>query len=444
MSPEIALGLHAYQPERRASHYQLKEVQTDPQGVDWTKRIIQECYKPLAEEGVFEKVSFDISPVLLERLSSGEPDIARLIKEQMRVNGIGVPFIHPLLPDLSYQDKCIVIGAGLKYFERMAGQRPKFFWSPETALDQETLVVLAEFGYLGFICAPEQIILSDGRKADNIPTGIELSDSRKIVALPFDSELSRQLAFHPKKNADRFVNEFIKPKTGSPDGSLLIAWTDAETFGHHWKFADLFLTYLLAHSLETEGITPVSVNELELVPDKLPLGRLRERTTWSCPHGNLTRWHGQCGCGSDGNDVGWKQPFYLTFRVLNEQISDLVGGYLRELYVELITEGFEEALYNPGGLRSNPRLSLISAKVSSLNARTSCGTFFPNLHTSGRINIVYAYQAVLHLKDAGLTKQASEIENQLRRNLSLVKDPIHPGKTGVDILEEMLGNKGRN
>ncbi|KKS64067.1 MAG: Glycoside hydrolase family 57 [Candidatus Collierbacteria bacterium GW2011_GWF2_42_51] len=88
----------------------------------------------------------------------------------MKENGIGEAFIHPILPDLSLSDKSIVISAGVGRFKDITGVNPKIFWPPETAIDTETLNVLIDNGYEGFVCAPEQIIQANGSASDNQPT----------------------------------------------------------------------------------------------------------------------------------------------------------------------------------------------------------------------------------------------------------------------------------
>ncbi len=304
---EVVLGLHLYQPPRCSFHAELKDRPTDPQGIDWTKRIYNECYRLLVEKNILSLASFDIFGNLRHDLHRLNTQHARKINQNLRERGVGEPYLHPILPDLSREDKEILIGAGYEDFRRTTGVTPKVFWPPETALDWETLDVLSEY-YQAFVCAPEQIQRQDGRRSDNRPTRVRLG-SRSIIALPFDRSISKKLAFEDKYNADDFRNDYILPTMQSLDtDQTLIAWTDGETFGHHSHKGDSFLQHLLYHSLPDKGVVAVPVNEVIRTVSDPGEGRLWNRTAWSCPHGDLRRWHDPCDCGR--GDLTWKGPFY--------------------------------------------------------------------------------------------------------------------------------------
>lgn len=439
MSREIVVGLHFYQPPRYAFHPDISSVSTDPQNKNWTKIIDDECYQPLAEEGVLKKASFDIYQSLLIPMEKLDPQTAEIYKNAMETNGIGEAFIHPILPDLSNIDKEIVISAGVLRFQEITGSRPKYFWPPETAIDTDTLEVLANNGYEGFICAPEQILQSDDRSSDNRPTRIDLPSGRQIIALPFDRPISSKLAFDPKKNADYFTHNFITPRTHNLDKKqIAIAWTDAETFGHHWPQADKFLTYLLENSLPSVGLYPVSINSLRINANKIPRGKIVERSAWSCPHGNLIRWGGQCACGWDG-DTRWKEPFYKSMKFLNDSVSEILRDEIGGSYPELVAYNFYENYAGENAGRS-PIDALISAKISSLVARISCATFFAHPEVSGKINLLYSYQTLMYLGGAGLGKKVLELSTEFYDKLSQVE---YPGsmQNALSVLDQMLQGK---
>lgn len=374
MGREIVVGLHFYQPPREAIHPSISHISTDPEKKNWTAIIEDQCYKPIAEQGILNKASFDIYQSLLIQLEKIDPVTALIYQNSMKENGVGEAFIHPILPDLSRTDKTIVISAGTNRFREITGKDPKIFWPPETAIDTETLEVLAENGYLGFICAPEQIIQADGSASDNKPSRIHLPSGRGLLALPFDREISRRLAFDPKQNADNFVNSYIKPVyERSPQDRTIIAWTDAETFGHHYKNADKFIKYLLNSSLQGIGMYPVSINSV-LTGIKPNEARIVERSAWSCSHGNLVRWNGPCDCGW-GQDTSWKKPFSEAMNYLNEEVSKVLLKGLGKKYVEMVSKKFYRSFSNPETINNSVRY-LIAAKISSLVAKTSCATFF--------------------------------------------------------------------
>ncbi|MBI4097096.1 MAG: hypothetical protein HY428_01645 [Candidatus Levybacteria bacterium] len=460
-----ALGVHPYQPMRRVNHAELRQVDTDPQRFDWTANIFERCYLELAQRGIFSEVPFSWYPTLtsheLPRVAEANPDLkdavtvtTEIMRGNLAENGVGAPYIHALLPDLTQIDKRVVIAAGRKQFVRdSGGVSPQHFWGAEGAYDYKTLSALAAEGYRGFVCAPEQIALLSGGSPDNKPALIRLPNRRKIIALPFDNQLAREIGLGDKSNADRFADDIVRPALwhrghrGADAKPTVISWTDAEAFNGHEgtaRDAHLFVDYLLHEALPNRHIEPISINEIPLDGD-LPEARLHERTAWSCSHGDLARWHGGCNCGNNGEaDKSWKQPFSAGHHELNKQITTVLrretGLTDREL-IERLSDGFGGYLRNPGGAQSNPLDSLYSAKVSGIAGETSCGTFFDDPGPSGRINILFALQAILHLRDAGFLGDADKIEGTYMRAMSEVVDPYHPEITGVAIVEELFAQK---
>lgn len=433
MRQEIAtaIGLHLYQPPHRSFHRELASCHTDPMKVDWTKVILSESYRPLALNGSLDKASFDVYGILRQEIGKIDEAVYKKIREQLKNNGVGDSYLHPILPDLFDVDKKILITAGQKSFTLETGVVPLVFWAPESALDFATLNVLAEADYQAFICAPEQIRRADGQPSDNKPTRIRLSRGRSILALPFDRPLSSQLAFGNKENAEKFVDQNVLPAAArTQTNNFLLAWTDGETFGHHDKGGERFLHYLLFEVLESKGFVPVSVNTMLAFARNISDGFLIERSSWSCPHGDLTRWHGKCGC--HGGDSSWKGPFYSALHKLNGEITTLISERLPE-YTECLSSAFKLALENQGAPESTPEKSLLSAKASALAAITSCGTYFEDPHTSGNINVLFALQACLHLEEAGFEKEARFMLSGFKQTLMRMPSWTYLGHKGTVI-----------
>lgn len=415
---KIILGLHLYQPHRRVSHQNLRHIKTDPLGADWTQIINQECYRPLAQSGVFEKASFTFYGSLRDQLEELDKATLKEVLKHFDKNGVGGSYLHPLLPDLDDLDKEILVGAGFR--------NQNFFWSPEGALDNSTLKILSEYGYQAVILAPSQI---DYKFKKDLGKPVFVPEF-KIHLVPFNKRLSDALAFEDKTNADLFFKRFIQPNFKKD--KVLIGWTDGETFGHHQKDGDKFLDYLIKNTLPQNNVEVVSINDLDL-SDSAD-GKLVERTAWSCPHGNLIRWQGECPCSS--GDLRWKNPFYLAHKHLNDLITR-EPNFDVDLKRSLI-KNFRVYLKEDDKKFSFPALCLLRSKASALGSRISCGTFFDDPHTSGYINLLFGYQAIEYLKDSGLTKKASELECSYKKDLSKIPDPKNPGKTGLDMLENLL------
>ncbi len=459
---QIVIGVHDYQPSRAGTHNGVENVYTDPADpqVDWTLLAHDKSYAPRARKKLYPKTSFDLQPTLghheFDRMIAAYPDRAdeiretrKIIQSSMAANGVATPYIHALGPDLSDLDQRINIAAGYKQFEKDAGNHAaRFVWVPETALNTRFAYNLAQY-YEGVLCAPEQIQLENGRSADDQPTRLKLVDEegkegKGIIALPFDGLMSRDIGLKDKSNADFFADASIAWKYNFIDPhNKPIIWTDGETFGLHWEQGDEFLRYLLYESLPRRGITPISINELKL--DNVASGRLNERTAWSCPHGDLVRWHGGCGC--TGGDSRWKEPFYRAHHLVNGMITGIIKDQLAmsdDELVETMSDNFGDLLANPGKkqiYKDATTSSLLSAKATSEAGVTSCGTFFPDPWAVGLGNMLKVQETLLHLKDAGLTEQAKKVRDVYIAEMAKMPDPVHPGKTGVDMIGVLLSKR---
>lgn len=98
---EVVIGAHFYQPPRRAAHQNLRDISTDPQGINWTEIITGECYSPLARLGIYRKISYDFYGTLDRALEDIDPETAQAMRIPMRENGVADVDIHLLLPDLT-------------------------------------------------------------------------------------------------------------------------------------------------------------------------------------------------------------------------------------------------------------------------------------------------------------------------------------------------------
>lgn len=431
----VVSGEHFYQPPRRASHNRLLEFDTDPQHINWNRIIAKECYVPQLSHGTLALSSFDFYATMRAELGQIAPEEIVHLQEAMRLRGVGDPFLHVLLPDLDDRDKRLLLMAGRSQFQQEAGVTPRWLWVPETALDLASLVAAKQAGYEGVLCAPEQIYTSD--QADNHPIKVRLPDGSEILLLPFDRPFSSSLAFDRKLNADEYAQQVILPRLMNlPMSRPIISWTDGETFGHHSKGGDRFLDYLLKTTLPNLGIAVLGINELTEVwepSDYLP-GQLRDRTAWSCPHGNLTRWHGACPCDG-GFHGGWKGPFSSALQHLNQEVTAQLDNELSADWPELLSQNFATAFYHSGS--QNSELSLYAAKAAALAAQTSCGTFFDSPQTSGRINLLFARQALEHLRDAQLGPVAAQLQQNLCAELATGRDP-HTGLPLDQLFQDLI------
>src|SRR2546430_16521883 len=72
-------------------------------------------------------------------------------------NAVAMPYQHTILPLSSRRDKETEVRWGIADFRRRFGREPEGMWLPETAVDDETLEVLAAEGVRFSILAPHQV-----------------------------------------------------------------------------------------------------------------------------------------------------------------------------------------------------------------------------------------------------------------------------------------------
>jgi hypothetical protein len=319
---------HFYQPPRLDPFTGAMPV--DPTAAparDWNERISADCYRPNAELGNLGAMSWDLGPTLAGWMQASDPIAYRGFVEGDRgANGMAQPFHHAILPLASAADQLTEVRWGIRDFEVRFGRRPSGMWLPETAVDQASLRVLVDHGITFVVLAPWQVVGADGGELDTRrPVRLDLGDGRSIVTVLYDGLLSAAVSFDPAAtvDADWFVRDRLLPRLhqeplpGDAPPLVVIA-TDGELYGHHQPMRDHFLARLVGRTApgDLPYETPTLMGAIErAVAGGLPLGRLRDRTSWSCHHG-IARWGASCECVPDG---AWKGP-------LRSALDRLAGG----------------------------------------------------------------------------------------------------------------------
>ena len=329
MSSPIDLVIHGhfYQPPREDPW--TGEVPEQPDAApfhDWNERITAEAYRPNAERGTFEHLSFNVGPTLLSWLEAHAPDVYERILEADRRTGRAVAqaYGHAILPLCNDQDRRTQVRWGILDFEHRFGRRPEGMWLPETAVDDATLAVLVEEGIRFTILAPGQIEatrpLDDSADwtshPDPTPPPIDRplrwwhpdGSGRTIDLVVYDGALSHDLAFG-SPTAEGIVDTVLDHAGDA--GGLLAAATDGETFGHHHPGAEEALWGALTEVAPARGVRVPRL--LDVLDDRPPTHAAQVRTSaWSCAHG-VGRWMTDCGCRT-GGDEGWNQAWRAPLR----------------------------------------------------------------------------------------------------------------------------------
>jgi alpha-amylase/alpha-mannosidase (GH57 family) len=418
---------HFYQPPREDPITGLvpPEAGASPYH-NWNERIQAECYRPNAELGNFARISFNLGPTLGAWMRRYDPQSARLIIAQDRANldqhGVGNAmaqgYNHTILPLATHHDKVTQVAWGIASFEHAFGHKPQGLWLPETAVDVETLCVLADHGIEFTILAPWQADTStlNAPFDPTEPYRVNLPQGRSISVFFYHRELSTLVSFSPQSttNADAFIQaeilgRFNNEKSQRSEPQILLIATDGELYGHHQVFRDYFLARLLNGASTNTGITKTYPGLwLRSHPPRRSIS-IHEKTSWSCFHGVL-RWMGECSC----------TPDYGTWKTYLRRALDRLAVSLDSVY-ENVTRPF---VGDPWALRNdyinvllgNTTIEdliakavgrcpaegdfrkirlLLEAQHERQRMYTSCGWYFDDFsRIEPKNNVAYAAQAV--------------------------------------------------
>jgi (1->4)-alpha-D-glucan 1-alpha-D-glucosylmutase len=360
---------HFCQPPRESPWLEVIELEDSAYPYhDWHERITAECYAPNAVARILDgagrierlvnnyaRISFNFAPTLLAWLQDKAPDVYAGILDadregQKRFSGHGPAlaqaYNHAILPLAGRADKVTSVVWGTRDFEHRFGRAPEGMWLPETAVDLETLEVLAEHGIRFTVLAPSQAgrvrplgsgdadwqDIRGGHIDTTQPFLQRLPSGRSIALFFFDDAIAREVAFGRLLDsgaalAARLLGAF----KGGPDvdgaRQLVHIATDGECYGHHHTHGDMALAYALQHLEATGQARLTNYGELlERFPPRLEVEAL-ERTSWSCRHG-VERWRADCGChsGRAAGNQAWRAPL----RAAIDALRDAVAGPFEE------------------------------------------------------------------------------------------------------------------
>ncbi len=453
MERYLCIHGHFYQPPRENPWLEAIEVQDSAYPYhDWNERITAECYAPntaariLDGEGWilrivnnYARISFNIGPTLLSWLQREAPTTYQAIlaadrQSRERFSGHGSAlaqaYNHMIMPLANARDKRTQVIWGLRDFEYRFDRPPEGMWLPETAVDLETLAIMAEHGIRFTILAPYQARrvrrLGDTRWEEVGPGGIDPSRAYQVrlpgnqtMALFFyDGPLSRAVAFEGLlSNGEHFARRLL---SGFHDGrtwpQLVHIATDGETYGHHHAHGDMALAYALDH-VESSGQARLT-NYGEFLERHPPTHevQIHENTAWSCAHG-VGRWQSNCGCntgGGPGWHQEWRGPLREALNWLRDELAPryeaLAGGLLRDPWAardDYISVVFDrspeevERFFDRHAARAldaaeqTAALRLLELQRHAMLMFTSCGWFFDELSGLEPVQVLqYAARAI--------------------------------------------------
>ena len=389
MKSLVVIHGHFYQPPRENPW--TGQVDAEPSAApdhDWNVRITKEAYRPLIP--VYPSLSFDFGPTLLDWMEREAADVYNAVLRSDRGNALASPYHHIILPLATRRDKETEVRWGIADFKRRFGRDPVGFWLPETAVDRETLDVLASEGIAFTVLAPHQV---SRPRADGRPVRIQLDGGRSIAVFTYDGERSHEVAFGDlQTNAERWIQaaKQIQP------GWIEAVAVDGETFGHHHKGGVRGIAETVRRLQE---LPEVAMTNFAAALAQYPASEtvdLVERTSWSCAHG-IERWRAACGCRihhDRPSQQDWRAPLRAAVDWLAQEIHaiyerdgrDLPGG----------PWAFRDAAGGSGSVDGDEETErLIEMERGVLRAMTSCGWFFDDIAgLEGRQVLRYAAYAI--------------------------------------------------
>jgi alpha-amylase/alpha-mannosidase (GH57 family) len=479
---------HFYQPPRENPWLEAIELQDSAAPYhDWNERVTAECYAPnsaariLDAEGRIAKIvnnysgiSFNFGPTLLSWMKDKAPETYREILEADRVSAqrfsghgsaIAQCYNHMIMPLANAHDKLTQVIWGIEDFRFRFSRDPEGMWLPETAVDLESLDLMAQHGIRFTILAPSQAKSMDG--ADVTGQRIDparvyrqkLPSGRSINLFFYDGPVSQAVAFERLLNdGGRFARRLLDALSDQREGPQLahIA-TDGETYGHHHAFGDMALAYALER-IESSGLAKVT-NYGEFL-EKHPAGHdaeILENTAWSCVHG-VGRWNANCGCSSGGH-AEWSQEWRAPLRAALDWLRDEIApGYekmarrffkdpwaARNNYIHVILdrspasrERFAAANFRRKATKSGDRVNiwkLLDMQRHALLMYTSCGWFFDELTGIETVQVMQYAGRVVQLAEELF---GNDIERRFLGKLALAKSNLPEHGDGAAIYEKFV------
>ena len=437
MERYVCIHAHFYQPPRENPWLEAVEFQDSSYPFhDWNERITAESYAPNAASRIldgerrivdivnnYSRISFNFGPTLLSWMEVHEPAVYRAILDADRQSrehfsghgsALAQAYSHMILPLANRRDKATQVRWGIADFVHRFGREPEGMWLPETAVDLESLEILAEHGMRFAILAPHQAHrvrpigsrdwrdVGGGGIDPKVPYRIRLSSGREMALFFYDGPISRAVAFERLlTNGEAFANRILGGFDGDGNGHPLVhIATDGESYGHHHRHGEMALSYAL-HHIESNKLAKITNygEYLERYPPEQEV-EIHPFSSWSCAHG-IERWRSHCGCNSGGRPEWtqeWRRPLREALDWLREKLAvlytDASMGLFRDPwaarddYVSVVLDRSEENVRAYLGRHAVRELSaeervralrLLELQRHAMLMYTSCGWFFDEL-----------------------------------------------------------------
>lgn len=487
MEKYICIHGHFYQPPRENPWLEAIELQdTAYPHHDWNERINDECYAPNAAARILDaedriakitnnyaRISFNFGPTLLSWMETNASDVYQALQDadrrsRERFSGHGSAFAqaynHMIMPLANRRDKYTQVIWGIRDFERRFGRKPEGMWLPETAVDLESLEIMAEQGLRFTVLtqyqakrwrrmdSPNWHEVGEGGIDPSMPYRLHLPESGRFIDIFFyHGPLSRAIAFEGLLNSgEQFANRLLGGFSGHHGPQLVHVATDGETYGHHHRHGEMALAFALNH-IEANKLARITnygeyleryppTHEVEIIP----------HTAWSCAHG-VERWRSDCGCQT-GIHPEWNQAWRTPLRQALDWLRDTLAPpyeertrhFLRDPWaarddyitvvldrspatVDRFLEKHAVRSLEPG--EQTTVLKLLELQRQAMLMYTSCGWFFDDISGIETVQILQYAGRVVQLAEelfgVRVEGQFLEIIAQAKSNIAEYRDGAH-------------------
>jgi alpha-amylase/alpha-mannosidase (GH57 family) len=484
MEKYICIHGHFYQPPRENAWLEVIEVQDSAHPYhNWNERISAECYAPNAasrilEDGIiknivnnYSRISFNFGPTLLSWMEVNDRDTYAAIlaadQESHKVfdghgSAIAQVYNHMILPLASRADKRTQVIWGIRDFEGRFNRKPEGMWLAETAVDTETLEVLAEHNISFTILAPRQA-KAFRRKGEvewkelngsgintRKPYTVVLPSGKSIHVFFYDGDIAQGVAFNGLLNDGEKFSHRLRHAFDKDDDEpqLVNIATDGESYGHHHKHGDMALSFCLDHIRRLKHNHLMNYAQfLERFPPLYEV-QLYENSSWSCVHG-VERWRSDCGCNSGGNaywNQKWREPLRAAIDWLRDEITVIYEReasvilkdpwHARDEYINVIFKRNEDTVrrflknHCMVMVEQNKVLRLMEMQRNALLMYTSCGWFFDEISGIETIQILqYACRAIQLINQVS----GKDLEDEFIKRLELAPSNVPTLENGGSV-----------
>ena len=489
----VCIHGHFYQPPRENPSLEAIELQDSAYPYhDWNERICAECYAPNATSRIldnqqrivelvnnYSQMSFNFGPTLLSWMEEKAPKVYASVQQADKLSqekfgghgsAIAQGYNHMILPLANRRDKVTQIKWGIGDFAHRFGRKPEGMWLAETAVNIETLEVLAAEGIRFTILAPRQakrvrrknsrkwIDLTGDRIDPSRPYTVMLPSRKSISVFFYDGPISQGVAFEGLLNdGQRFADRILSGLSNSRTWPQLahIA-TDGESYGHHHHYGEMALSYALRY-IETNGLAQLT-NYGQFLKQFPPdhFVEIVENSSWSCVHG-IERWRSNCGCNSGGHgdwNQAWRAPLRAAFDWLRDALAPLyeerAAAFLkdpwkaRDKYIRVLLDRSDKSMaaffktHATHPLSDEERvqaLKLLEMQRHAMLMYTSCGWFFDDLSGLETVQVIHYASRALRLAQESTGR---DLETEFLAHLREAKSNLPEHGDGANIYSKWV------